>query len=151
MVAVTGTSEVSTLPAETMPDKTWPPASSAIIAAAVSIASVKVATLMPFSKREEDSERRLRRPEVLRIDLPSKRAASSTTVLELLSISVLAPPMTPPRATALSPTEMTMSSAIKSRSSPSRVTKFSPSFAWRATIFLPSNLSKSKACIGWPK
>ena len=107
--------------------------------------------MIPFSKRDDDSERRLRRLLVLRTDLPSKTAASRTTFLELLSISVEAPPITPARATGLSATVITISSAVNSRSSPSRVTNFSPSRASRATIRESSNLSKSKACIGCPK
>ena len=50
--------------------------------AAASRASVTVARLIPFSKREDDSERRLRRPLVLRMEVPSKTAASSTTRLD---------------------------------------------------------------------
>ena len=41
--------------------------------------------MIPFSKRDDDSERRLRRLLVLRTDFPSKTAASRTTFLELLS------------------------------------------------------------------
>ena len=87
-VEETSTSEVSSSPAETMPLRTVASASSAIMLAAASRASLTVDTLMPFSKREEDSERRLRRPLVLRIDLPLKTAASRTTRLDFSEISV---------------------------------------------------------------
>ena len=75
-----------------MPLRTVAPANSAIILAAASRASLTVATLMPFSKREDDSERRLRRPLVLRIDLPLKTAASRTTRVDFSEISVASPP-----------------------------------------------------------
>ena len=131
-----------------MPLRTVAPARSAIMLAAASRASLTVATLIPFSKREDDSERRLRRPLVLRMDLPLKTAASRTTRLDFSEISVACPPITPARATGLSATVMTRSVSASSRSSPSKVTNFSPAHASRTRISVPSKVSKSKACIG---
>ena len=139
---------MSNWPAETMPLRTVAPANSAIILAAASRASLTVATLMPFSKREDDSERRLRRPLVLRIDLPLKTAASRTTRVDFSEISVASPPMTPARATGLSATVITRSLVSNSRSSPSKVTNFSPARASRTRMSFPSKVSKSKACMG---
>ena len=82
---------------------------------------------------------------VRRVLPASKLADSSSTVLVPLSISVLAPPMTPASPTLFSGSAITSMGGDRSRFSPSSVTCSSPSCAARTIIVLSFTLSKSKA------
>ena len=74
--------------------------------------------------------------------------SSRTRVVSALT-SVVAPPMTPAMAMAPDSSAMTTSSASRVRSTPSRVSSFSPASALR-TATVPLTRSASKACSGWP-
>ena len=87
---------------------------------------------------------------VLRTELGSKYALSSAIVLVAGEISESDPPMTPPIATARSPSAMTSVSASNVRSIPSSVRIGSLATARRTTIRRFASRSRSKACIGWP-
>ena len=71
----------------TAPCRTSPPARETIIAAATSLASPTVAWLIPFSKRAEDSLRKLNCFAVRRIEIGSNKADSSATVVVSFVIS----------------------------------------------------------------
>ena len=111
------------------------------MAAATSLASPTVALLIPFSKRAEDSLRKLNCFAVRRIETGSNKADSSATVVVVSVISESRPPITPANATGSFPFVITRLSDVKLRVSPSNVTIVSASFAWRTTISLEPNLS----------
>ena len=123
------------------PCRTSPPARETIIAAATSLASPTVAWLIPFSKRAEDSLRKLNCFAVRRIEIGSNKADSSATVVVSFVISESNPPMTPAKATGSLPLVMTRLSVVNSRDSPSSVTNVSFSFARRTKISFDFNLS----------
>ena len=86
---------------------------------------------------------------------PRSKAADSRSTQVVSSVtSLFSPPITPASATARSGVAMTVMSSVSARSSPSRVTRCSPSAAARTMMWAhPSALAtfaKSKACNGWP-
>ena len=89
---------------------------------------------MPFSKRADDSLRRLKALDALRIAIGSNKAASKATVVVVSIISESLPPITPAKATGSFPLVITICSGVSSRVSSSKVTKVSPALARRTTI-----------------
>ena len=118
----------------TAPVSTSPPAREAIIAAATSHAWAMVAWLMPFSKRAEDSLRKLNCFDVRRTDNASNKAASSAIVVVSSVTSESNPPITPAKATGTCPFVITVFSGVNCLFSPSNVTNSSAAFARRTTI-----------------
>ena len=93
---------------------------------------------MPFSKRALDSVLIPRARDVTRTLGPSKLALSNTTVFVSSVISLLAPPITPARATAFFSSEITSIPAFNVWSISSRDLKHSPSPASLTIICEPS-------------
>ena len=84
------------------------------------------------------------------MEMGSNQAHSIKTLRVLKLISVSAPPITPPIPTARAASATTHMSFVSVRSAPSSVRIFSPGFARRTMMRCSCNLSKSKACSGWP-
>ncbi len=63
--------------------------------------------------------------------------------------SLVSPPITAASEIGPVSSQITMSSAVSTRLTPSRVVSFSPASARRTTSG-PTIRSASKACIGWP-
>ena len=101
----------------------------------------------PRSKRSEASVRRPSAFDVRRMEMGSNHADSSRTlrVAELISLS--APPITPPMATACAASAITHISGESARSMPSSVRIFSPARARRTTMRRSARRSRSKACM----
>ena len=98
-----------------------------------------------FSYRAEASVRIPRALAVSRTLGPLKQADSNTTVWVSSIMPEYSPPMTPATATALASSEITSMLGFKVRSTPSRVTMVSASFARRTVMALPSMYRRSKA------
>ena len=135
-VMTTSVSFTSTVSTEAVPATIVPPANSWISSAACCPAVRIVATLMPFSKRELDSLRKLNFPAVLRIKTGLNKAASKATVTVPSVISESRPPMTPANAIGAVPFVMTMLSVSSVLSTPSSVVIVSFSLARRTMISL---------------
>ena len=102
---------------------------------------------IPFSKRADESLLNPCTVEVRRILDELKYADSKIIFLVLSLTSVFFPPITPPKAIGCFPSVITKSVSCSLRSTPSRVSNTSPSFASRITILSPTK-SLSNACIG---
>ncbi|MPM79105.1 hypothetical protein SDC9_126136 [bioreactor metagenome] len=133
-VMTTSVSFTSTVSTDAVPATIVPPANSWISSAACCPAVRIVATLMPFSKRELDSLRKLNLPAVLRIKTGLNNADSNATVTVPSVISESIPPMTPAKAIGAVPFVMTMLSVSNVLSTPSRVVIFSLALARRTMI-----------------
>ena len=104
---------------------------------------------IPFSNLAEESLLNPWAAEVRRTDVGLKYADSKIIFLVSSLTSVFLPPITPPRAIARVPSVITKSVVCNFLSSPSRVSRTSPSLASRTTILSPTR-SLSNACIGCP-
>ncbi len=104
----------------------------------------------PRSKRYAASVASPRLFDVLRMEAGLKYALSRRTLVVSAVTSVLAPPMTPARAIALSGSAMRSMESVSSRSWPSSVVRRSPGRARRTMIFRWASVSESKAWSGWP-
>ncbi len=125
------------------PASAVPPASSTSRSTVRCAAAAAAAGSTPRSKRRDASDSSLCRRAVRAMETASKWAASITTSVVPLTpssltswsaISVLAPPITPARPIGPRSSVMTRSSACSLRSTPSRVTSFSPSWARRTPM-----------------
>lgn len=67
-----------------------------------------VVLLIPFSKRDEASDRKFKRPAVRRM-LTGRKTAASRATFSVASVWSVLPPMTPPMATGWLPSVITMS------------------------------------------
>ena len=134
----------------TCPGKTCPGPVRASRAAMRSAACGAVFQSAPRSKRWDASVNSLKRRAAFRMTLGRNQAASSSTLRVSAVISVACPPITPASATGLSASQIARCPPVRSRSSPSRVTSFSPLRARRTMMAAPASLSRSKACVGWP-
>ena len=102
----------------------------------------------PFFKAKMIPNERLRRPLVLRIDLPLKTAASRTTRLEFSEISVALTTHDTCKGYWFVCNRNHQVSYFQLTFFPIQGHQFSPALASRTRMSFPSKVSKSKACIG---
>ena len=117
---------------------------------ALPMASSVVYSFTPFSNMAEESECCPSAREVFLTLSRANFAASNSSSLVSLSISLLRPPIIPAKAAGLSPSHITRLSWLSLNVLSSRVVIFSPSFALRTTISLPERVERSNACMGCP-
>ena len=133
----TGGSAPSSERTSTMPGATVPPATSWIRPVARRSAMGASSGRRPFSNLRVASVRSPKDWAVSRLLVPSKVADSRSTFTVLTLISLLAPPITPPRPMASLASAMTRFSGVNFRSTPSKVVKTSPGQA-RLTMIVAS-------------
>ena len=121
----TGASAPSSDKTSTMPGATVPPATSWIKPVARRRAMGASSGRRPFSNLRVASVRSSKVWAVSRLLAPSNVADSRSTFTVLTLISLLAPPMTPPRPMASFASAMTRFSTVNFRSTPSRVVNIS--------------------------
>ena len=119
-----------------------PPASSISSWAARAAANGASSGSTPRSKRLEASEGSLCRLAERAIEIGSKTAASSITLVVLSVTSVEAPPITPAMPMGPDSSEINRSSWSSNLTLPSRVSSFSPAVA-RRTVMPPVSLATS--------
>ena len=127
----TGGSAPSSDRISTMPGATAPPATSWISPVARRSAIGASSGRRPFSNRSVASVRNPSDCAVSRLLGPENVADSRSTFTVSSLISLLAPPITPPRPMALLASAMTKCSVVSSRSSSSSVVRSSPGRARR--------------------
>ena len=106
--------------------------------------------MVPFSNIAEESECWPSEREVFLTLSRANFAASNSTSFVVSFISVFSPPMMPASAAGLLPSHITRLSWVSVNVFSSSVVIFSPSSARLTTISLPSMVSRSNACMGWP-
>ncbi len=122
------------VPTTVTPGSTRPPPYVVSSSTTRSAAASQIVGSTPRSLRLPASEvMRCRRP-VRNIDVASQWAASTRMLVVVSDISVVRPPMTPPRPMMPESSVTTRSSADRVRAVPSRVVSRSPSRARRTTI-----------------
>lgn len=124
-----------------------PPPCSVSSRTARSSATSATAGSTPRSQRFAASLNSLCRRAVRPTIAGSQCAASKSTVVVPATTSLVSPPITAASEIGPVSSQMTMSSLVSTRLTPSRVVSFSPASA-RRTTSCPAIRSASKACIG---
>ena len=130
------------VPTTVTPGSTVPPPYVVSSSTTRSAAASQIVGSTPRSLRLPASEVSLCRRPVRNIVVASQWAASTSTRVVVADISVVSPPMTPPRPMRPESSVTTRSSVDSLRSVPSRVVRRSPPRARRTTIG-PCSLSRS--------
>ena len=133
----------------TAPANISPPATSWIKFASLFITLTAFSSSTLLSNLYEESLDKVNLLEVFLTFCELKFATSRRIFFVFSVICEFSPPITPPSATAFTPSEITISSLFNSLSCSSSVTSFSFSSPALTTIFPPSILSRSKAWLGW--